>query len=365
MISPAFNKFSVDFPEDISTDNSDLCTSYPDVAKYLTITKQNVINKMNSSGISSANNSADKYTFGNYDIVSTLCLGKKTRFVRPKSPNSENVVIEFDLVFDFLVTIVTIELELVEGSVDQSYWREGRLNNKPIVLGKNKLSFTVSPAKSVHNFQLSFSNRSYGTLYLKKFRFKAIWYKTKPSSKHTRDLENMVNCEEFSDVWFEIEGKRLCAARYILSARSEYFYKLLLGNMKEANKQEVVQIHSTTYSAFKAVILYLYTGTLCQLDVELSLQMLRLAHLYLIYDLEEELQSYLLCHISDLNANDILLISHELELKSLKDYALNYTLEYVKAFDTLMQQPQLLAEVAQGLASKVPKKMSPKRKNKH
>jgi len=349
---------------DVEDVDSELTTSYPDVAKYLTLSPGNVLNK-NSTGLNSI---TSERTYGNHDITYTLCYGKKTWFVRSKNQTAENVLIQFDLVFENLVSIVTIELDLEEGSVDHSYWREGKLNHKPVVLGKNRLTFTVSPGKTIHNFKLSFSARSYGTMYMKKFRLKAIWYKIKPPSKYMKDLQSMVNCEQFSDVWFKIEGERLCASRFILSARSEYFNKLLLGGMKEGNKNEEVNIPSATYAAFSAVIAYLYTGTLqSQLDIstwDLSLQMLRLSHLYLIHDLETELQSFLLCNISEYNANDILLVAYELELKSLKDYAMAYALTNVKHFESLKQQPNLLAEVAQGLALKIPKKLSPKKKTK-
>jgi len=294
-------------------------------------------------------------------------LWKKTRFVRAKNQNHENVLIEFDLVFDYLVSIVSVELDLEEGSVDQSYWREGKLNHKPILLGKNRICFVVEPGQKTHNFQISFSSRSYGTMYVKKLKFKSICYKTKLPSKHTRDLQSMVNCEEYSDVWFSIEGKLLCASRFILSARSEYFHSLLLGNMKEGHKNEVVHIKSTSYRAFSAVISYLYSGMLQHVDVDLALQMLRLAHQYLINDLEDELQSFLLCSICMQNSNEILLLAHELELKSLKDYAMGFTLKFVKSFEALTQQPQLLLEVAQALATKVPKKAAKdsKKKNRH
>jgi len=136
--------------------------------------------------------------------------------------------------------------------------------------------------------------------------------------------------------------------------------------MKEGHKNEVVHVKSTTYRAFSAVILYLYTGMLQHVDVDLALQMLRLAHQYIINDLEDELQSYLLCSISIQNSNEILLIAHELELKSLKEYAMGFTLKFVKAFDLLKQQPQLLLEVAQALATKVPITVKDsKKKNRH
>lgn len=80
-------------------------------------------------------------------------------------------------------------------------------------------------------------------MYVKKFRFKAISYKPKESSKHTEDLRAMVDNEAFSDVKFCIEKKTLCASRNILSARSEYFNRLLLGRMKEgSNLQETVYV---------------------------------------------------------------------------------------------------------------------------
>jgi len=84
--------------------------------------------------------------------------------------------------------------------------------------------------------------------------------------------------------------------------------------------------------------------------------MLRLAHQYLLKDLQDELQSYLLVNISTTNSNELLLIAHELELTSLKEYAMGFTLKHVKTFAPLKQQPQLLLEVAEALANRATSK---------
>jgi len=120
--------------------------------------------------------------------------------------------------------------------------------------------------------------------------------------------------------------------------------------MKESNSRTVT-IKRVTYRSFYSIIIYLYTGYIPDLDWIEGIEVLKLAHEYLIRDLEEDMQRYLLTNINQTNANEILLVSQELQLFSLKKFSMEYVLNNVKEFTELVRCPELLLEVAENLAS--------------
>jgi hypothetical protein len=67
--------------------------------------------------------------------------------------------------------------------------------------------------------------------------------------------------EEFSDVIFVIEGKRLPAKKDILSFRNKVFRVMFNGKFTEAKAENVV-IEETTFEAFHTMIWYLYSDQL-------------------------------------------------------------------------------------------------------
>jgi len=279
---------------------------------------------------------------------------KKSKFIWMKD-KSESILFDIDLRFDYLVDILSLVVDLEIGTMDQSYWRDGKLNNNiPLRIGRNVFKFNIGTRRTCHNFKVTFAQRSYGTLYVKKFDIGALYFIPKVPSKHTTDLQNMLDqpkSHKLSDVIFNIDGHKIHASRYILAARSEYFAKLLCGKMKES-VSKTVYIKKATYKSFYTVILYLYTGYIPELDWKDVIEVLKLAHEYLIGDLEEEMQKCLLININQFNANEILLISQELQFQSLKNYAMEYVLNNVKSFGELTRCPELLLEVAETLALK-------------
>jgi len=71
---------------------------------------------------------------------------------------------------------------------------------------------------------------------------------------------SLLNSKRYSDIIFLIGDKRIHAHRCILSIRSEYFYKLLEGAMKEKVMPEIKL--EEQYESFMLMIEYLYTDTI-------------------------------------------------------------------------------------------------------
>ena len=97
------------------------------------------------------------------------------------------------------------------------------------------------------------------------------------------DIELMVNMcgritqlwktKQYTDVTFLVQGSRIPAHRIILASQSDYFDRLLYGNMREASLDEI-QLHDVeSLKAFQLLIQYIYSGRLkiqnCSIQVAL------------------------------------------------------------------------------------------------
>lgn len=76
--------------------------------------------------------------------------------------------------------------------------------------------------------------------------------------------KNLLDNAIFSDVSFIVDGKKIYAHRSILYARAEYFRNMFDSKMRECSEKDIV-ISDVSYVVFKAVLEYLYCGTV-QLD---------------------------------------------------------------------------------------------------
>lgn len=86
---------------------------------------------------------------------------------------------------------------------------------------------------------------------------------------------------EYSDVTFIVDDEKLFAHKNILAMRSAYFRGLLYGGLAEATQREI-KLNDVPLEAFKATLIYIYTGcmALCEMKDELILDVLGLAELY-------------------------------------------------------------------------------------
>mmetsp|Transcript_118452 Transcript_118452/g.340141 ORF Transcript_118452/g.340141 Transcript_118452/m.340141 type:complete len:579 (-) Transcript_118452:38-1774(-) len=94
-------------------------------------------------------------------------------------------------------------------------------------------------------------------------------------------MSEYLNKEQFSDVAFRVEGRRLFAHRIILTLFSDYFRRAFACGMRETFEPEIV-IEDISYETFFALLEFLYTGKLRlthaqQLDVCFLMGLLRAA----------------------------------------------------------------------------------------
>merc|ERR1719277_327141 len=96
-----------------------------------------------------------------------------------------------------------------------------------------------------------------------------------------RVMSEYMNKEQFSDVVFVIEGRRLFAHRILLTLFSDYFRRAFACGMRETFEPEIV-IEGISHDTFYALLEFLYTGRLRltearQVDVCFLMGLLRAA----------------------------------------------------------------------------------------
>ena len=86
---------------------------------------------------------------------------------------------------------------------------------------------------------------------------------TEPNSLQLieRRLRHFFNDEEFADVTFIVQGQKVYGHKMILSIVSECFRAMFTTGFRESDEHEI-EIPDCTYTAFVAVMEYIYTGTL-------------------------------------------------------------------------------------------------------
>jgi speckle-type POZ protein len=151
-----------------------------------------------------------------------------------------------------------------------------------------------------------------------------------------------------------VEGKKLFGHRNILAVRSSYFKTMFLGSekmkMKEANQEEI-PIQNTSYSAFLALLRYLYTESLPGEDIEVLLEILALSNLYQFDRLKADISFLIERHITIENCALLYQHAHHTISLDLKKVLLEFILKNYTAIQGTsgysQLEDELIAEILQ------------------
>ncbi|UJR26271.1 hypothetical protein I4U23_007611 [Adineta vaga] len=141
------------------------------------------------------------------------------------------------------------------------------------------------------------------------------------------DFGNLFNQSDYSDIELVVESERFYAHRIILAARSEYFRALLYGGLRESQyNHNLVEIKECKSSAFKILLLYIYTGhiNLLKEKEDVLLDLLGLVHQYGFQQLETSLSTYLKSILSLKNVCNIYDTACLYDLKNLRQHAAQF-----------------------------------------
>jgi len=80
------------------------------------------------------------------------------------------------------------------------------------------------------------------------------------------NLKNLINAPEYSDVQFIVENTTFHAHKVVLSARCEYFSKLLYGGMRESSQSNPIILQEISPRSFLLILEFIYTNDLKDLS---------------------------------------------------------------------------------------------------
>ena len=93
-----------------------------------------------------------------------------------------------------------------------------------------------------------------------------------PSSNIRQHLKELLRTEVGTDVTFMVDGEKFVAHWCILATRSAVFMAELFGSMKEGTTGDIIQIQDMNASVFRALLHFIYTDSLPEMDIPSSME---------------------------------------------------------------------------------------------
>ncbi|KAL6883734.1 hypothetical protein ACP4OV_011148 [Aristida adscensionis] len=188
-----------------------------------------------------------------------------------------------------------------------------------------------------------------------------------PPSDLNRHLGDLLVTQEGADVTFQVAGEAFRAHRFLLGARSPVFKAQLFGGLKEStgSKEECIQIDDMSPQVFKALLHFVYTDSLPEMDGEeenaMAQHLLEAADRYDMERLKLICVDKLCRHLDVSTVATTLLLAEQHHCHRLKEVCIEFltaplVLEQVMAtdgFEHLTRScPALLREIISKLAKR-------------
>nr|XP_042904610.1 speckle-type POZ protein B isoform X1 [Parasteatoda tepidariorum]XP_042904614.1 speckle-type POZ protein B isoform X2 [Parasteatoda tepidariorum] len=166
------------------------------------------------------------------------------------------------------------------------------------------------------------------------------------------DLRKMFADLEHSDVELRADNMSLPAHKFLLSARSPVFRAMFHHQDMLENQSNVVEISDVDPKTLKSFLEFLYTGSVDIIDDESTLELLIIADKYQVLSLIDTCYKFALSALSLENACKILYLSDLLNLKLLKDNAVDFVVKHFNEIfkscewsEYIEKNPSLLLEM--------------------
>ncbi|XP_071033388.1 uncharacterized protein [Parasteatoda tepidariorum] len=157
---------------------------------------------------------------------------------------------------------------------------------------------------------------------------------------------------EHSDVELRADNMSLPAHKFLLSARSPVFRAMFHHQDMLENQSNVVEISDVDPKTLKSFLEFLYTGSVDIIDDESTLELLIIADKYQVLSLIDTCYKFALSALSLENACKILYLSDLLNLKLLKDNAVDFVVKHFNEIfkscewsEYIEKNPSLLLEM--------------------
>ncbi|KAF7031838.1 hypothetical protein CFC21_043100 [Triticum aestivum] len=194
---------------------------------------------------------------------------------------------------------------------------------------------------------------------------------TVPPSSIQRHIMNLLLSKEGTDVTFSVGGETIVAHRCVLAARSSVFKAELFGPMMEGTVASVIQIEDMEARVFRALLSFIYTDSLPDIEVDNveereAQELLWLQHLLAAADRYDLQRLKVLCeeklckHIAVSSVRTIFILAERHSCGGLKEVCLEFLktpsnlkeITAAEVFDDIISTcPYLLKELIAKFAS--------------
>jgi len=137
------------------------------------------------------------------------------------------------------------------------------------------------------------------------------------------DMNNLLNNEKYSDVSFEVEGKKIFAHRNILAIRSNYFANLFDSGMRESTNNVIKMDDTASHAAVYTLLQYLYTGKV-NVSADTAFEVMKLAEGYLLERLKFLCEEIVIQAIDIESAPSLLMEAEHYACTQLKLYCIEF-----------------------------------------
>jgi len=198
-----------------------------------------------------------------------------------------------------------------------------------------------------------------------RFRLKPIGV---PPSALVSDFQRLINNPELADVRFVVEGKEVYAHKAVLAIRSEYFRVMLCGGMRESTMMLIddgvspqqqqqpdsnrpIELPDIAYAVFLKVLEFLYTDSILNTSLEMSLHLLIASEQFMLDRLKAICEDLIRRDIGTETVVSILVASHRHHAAGLKEIAFEFILSHLNdphvmsCLSDLRAEPDLLLEI--------------------
>lgn len=145
-------------------------------------------------------------------------------------------------------------------------------------------------------------------------------------------LRHFCNDEEFSDVTFFVEGRKVFGHKLVLSTISDCFRAMFMAGFRESasNKTEI-QIPNCSYDSFLSMMEYIYTGqsphdiiTLSSDGIDRAISLLELADQFFLYHLKQRIEVVLQPAVNEETCPFLLQVAQKTNASQLESYCRYY-----------------------------------------
>eukprot|EP01025_Chloroclados_australasicus_P029931 TRINITY_DN2991_c1_g3_i1.p1 TRINITY_DN2991_c1_g3~~TRINITY_DN2991_c1_g3_i1.p1 ORF type:complete len:783 (-),score=114.99 TRINITY_DN2991_c1_g3_i1:1875-4223(-) len=152
-----------------------------------------------------------------------------------------------------------------------------------------------------------------------------------------------VNNSKLSDVTFLVENQPFYAHRIALSAASECFNAMFVGNYRE-NECKEIPIPDCSWEVFEAIMVYIYTGTV-EVPQKIAQELLRASDYYILDGLKRLCENTLMEEITPETVADIYSLAERCRANQLAQKCVQMALQDYRAVVTQLGGVEMYAQL--------------------